>query len=202
MVKASAVTIAFLSMMHMAHAGEVEDLFSLMDQDSSVAHFAPIDKASDKTRREVRCLALNIYHEARIDLVRAPEDAWGVGFVTLNRLHRKGFPKTICGIVFQQTDMGRLVKVRIGKKVSYIETVAQFSWTVYDINKLVPHEKDAWMVVQQIAWDLYTHPHLTDITNGATHFFAPSLASPKWRKQGIEEVQLGGHKFMQMARAN
>lgn len=50
------------------------------------------------TEQDVRCLATNIYHEAR------GEGYWGglaVAVVTLNRTQHVDYPRTICGVVYQ-----------------------------------------------------------------------------------------------------
>lgn len=50
---------------------------------------------------EMACLAKNIYHEALREPVQGQQ---AVAFVTVARsLHGTGYPKTICGVVFQGT---------------------------------------------------------------------------------------------------
>ena len=45
-----------------------------------------------------RCLALNIYHEARSDGDLGQQ---AVGFVTMNRVENDKYPETICDVVYQ-----------------------------------------------------------------------------------------------------
>jgi len=62
----------------------------------------------------VLCLTLAIYHEARSEPI---EDQVGVAAVTMNRVGSKGFPNSVCGVVyspraFSWTAHKKLSKVR------------------------------------------------------------------------------------------
>ena len=98
------------------------------------------------TARELRCLELNIYHEARGES-RAGQIA--VGMVTLNRRQSKQFPNSVCAVVRQR---------------------GQFSWygnkTIY---AKVPKE------IQQIAYDLLIARKYKDNTGGALYFHNRSV---------------------------
>ena len=69
-------------------------------------------------KKELECLATNIYHEARGEPLKGQV---AVALVTLNRVADPRYPKTICKVVFQKN---------------------QFSWTnvstkiVYDLESL------------------------------------------------------------------
>lgn len=58
---------------------------------------------------ELQCLTDNIYHEAPTESYRGKV---AVATVTLNRVAARGFPKSICGVVYQHSANG-----------------CQFSWT-------------------------------------------------------------------------
>jgi spore germination cell wall hydrolase CwlJ-like protein len=49
--------------------------------------------------REVRCLAENIYHEARGESFKGK---LAVAVVTLNRTKKEEYPSSICGVVYQK----------------------------------------------------------------------------------------------------
>ena len=57
---------------------------------------ARVDAARIRAR-ELRCLAENIYYEARGESLNGQ---YAVAEVTMNRLRSPGFPKTICGVVY------------------------------------------------------------------------------------------------------
>ena len=52
-------------------------------------------------KREVDCLAENIYHEARTEGTKGQQ---AVALVTMNRLNNDKFPKKICEVVKQKTN--------------------------------------------------------------------------------------------------
>lgn len=129
--------------------------------------------------KELRCLALNIYFEARGE---PPEGQWAVAMVTMNRVQHRHYPSSVCGVVWQPR---------------------QFSWT-HDGKSDQPRDKRAWYLAQKIAnfvrqrfWKL---PERTrgalDLTRGALHFYAPQLASPYWVKAHTVTREIGRHVFL------
>lgn len=138
---------------------------------------APTEAPSPK--KELRCLALNIYFEARSE----PTDGqFAVAFVTMNRVQSRRFPNSVCGVVWQHR---------------------QFSWT-HDGKSDKPYERRAWRRAQQIAhfvYRVYTHlpqsvQRTLDRTNGALHYYAPRLANPYWAQAKEITLQVGGHVFL------
>lgn len=129
--------------------------------------------------KELRCLALNIYFEARSEL---PEGQLAVAMVTMNRVKSRHYPSDICGVVWQSR---------------------QFSWT-HDGKSDQPRDKQAWQVAQKIANFVYHRfwklPERTrgalDLTRGALHYYAPLLASPYWVKAHTVTREIGGHVFL------
>lgn len=135
--------------------------------------------ASDVKARELRCLALNIYFEARGE---APEGQLAVALVSMNRVHSKRYPNSVCRVVWQPR---------------------QFSWT-HDGKSDRPKEKIAWRLAQNIALAVYEKYHrlpaqarnAIDITRGALHYYAPKLAQPSWAKHHEVTRAIGGHVFL------
>jgi len=134
---------------------------------------------SPKEAKEMRCLALNIYFEARSE----PTDGQlAVAFVTINRLQSRRYPNTLCGVVWQKR---------------------QFSWT-HDGKSDRPNELRAWEQAQMIARFIFTKylalpekvQRIMDRTNGALHYYAPELADPYWAKAKEVTFTVGGHVFL------
>ncbi len=134
---------------------------------------------NDQRLKELRCLALNIYFEARSE----PTDGqFAVAFVTMNRVQSRRFPATVCGVVWQRR---------------------QFSWT-HDGKSDKPREQRAWARAQQVARFVYrVYKHLPyrvqrrlDRTNGALHYYAPRLADPYWARAKEITLEVGGHVFL------
>ncbi len=129
--------------------------------------------------REIRCLALNIYHEAR------GEPTYGqlaVAIVTMNRVRSEKYPDTVCGVVWQRR---------------------QFSWT-HDGRSDRPRERRAWKLALEIATFVYEKydllKHRTggawDITQGALYYYAPRKVNPYWARYKEPTRQIGDHLFL------
>ncbi len=150
---------------------------------------------------EARCLAENIYHEAR----NQGTAGWlAVAAVTLNRVTDDRFPDSICGVVFQaETTESWRTK---GKDVPDIERVyypvrhrCQFSWYCDgkpdDINQL-----GIYMDIMQFSKILLTsRVMMFDITDGAT-FYHADYVMPSWAKSKIKTIEIGDHIFYRWKR--
>ena len=150
---------------------------------------------------EARCLAENIYHEAR-DQGTA---GWlAVAAVTLNRATDDRFPDTICGVVFQaETKESWTTK---GKDVPEIERVfypvrhrCQFRWycdgKADDINNI-----SVYMEIMSLTRLLLTSQFMMfDITDGATFYHADSI-TPSWAKSKTKTIEIGDHIFYRWKR--
>lgn len=101
---------------------------------------------------ELKCLALNMYHEARN---QGKIGMLLVGHVTINRVLHNNYPKTICEVVYQNK---------------------QFSWvhTVKDHN---PKERESWKLAMKLAQLVINRDF--DRSNGAL-FFHHETIYPYW----------------------
>jgi spore germination cell wall hydrolase CwlJ-like protein len=124
---------------------------------------------------EFRCLALNVYWEAR-------SEKWtgqvGVAMVTLNRGATPIFPKTICGVVRQG-----------GPKPLHR---CQFSWYC-DGKSDIPRNAKAWRRAQEVAYAvLFGGPR--DPTHGAL-FYHADYVNPTWSRYMTQTTQIGRHIY-------
>lgn len=136
------------------------------------------DRISNRTSRELVCLARNIYHEAR---GQSEANQLAVAWVTRNRAELWG--RSLCDVVFESNRVN-------GRRV------AQFSWTVH--RHVRPMERAAWDQAQRLAWRVMRAPEHADITRGATHFHERSTR-PVWSRAGRNHQQIGAHVFMRLA---
>ncbi len=131
-----------------------------------------------KTNRDLTCLSLNIYHEARGE-PRAGQSA--VARVTLNRVASPRYPDTVCEVVFQ-------------KKWDRIRDryVSAFSWTELDTSTRKLDRKH-WRRAWQIAEEVY-HSHQPGELDGAL-FYHASYIRPSWARKKIRVARIGQHIF-------
>lgn len=124
---------------------------------------------------ELRCLASNIYFEAR---GASLADQVAVAHVTLNRVESGRYPGSICGVVLQPH---------------------QFSWT--GDRQLLKHKVDrkSWKRAVVIAKAVF-YGEKKDPTNGAMFYYAPKkITAPAWARAGYDVVKLEGHTYMKLA---
>lgn len=135
------------------------------------------DRISDRTERELLCMARNVYHEAR---GQSEANQLAVAWVTRNRHEITG--RSICSVVFEHA--------RVNGR-----NVAQFSWTQKRHMSLM--ERAAWDQAQRVAWRVYRAPDREDITRGATHFHERHMRL-SWSHQGIHKQTIGAHTFLRL----
>lgn len=134
------------------------------------ARGTPTDNA-----RELRCLALNIYFEARSE----PEAGkYAVGHVVMNRVAHRRFPRSICRVIRQG-----------GYKRRHR---CQFSWWC-DGQSDKPRDVSAWDESRRIAAVIYTGTS-EDPTDGALWYHA-DYVKPDWRSDFQRGPKIGRHVF-------
>lgn len=159
----------------------------------------PVDPYAGLDVDQVHCLAKNIYFEARGETT---DGKMAVANVTMNRVASARFPNSICGVVEQAVysrwwmeHHDRLVPVR---------WKCQFTWFCdgkSDNIKLtdskgntIQANMSAWQESLAIAIQAIKH-EIPDITNGATHYYNPSLADPHWAPHYQQVAQIENHRF-------
>ena len=131
-------------------------------------------KLSPKEKKQVKCLATNVYFEARNQRLKAKI---AVALTTLNRMKLPEFPPTICKVVKEGP-------VYPYKKNLPRRHKCQFSWYCDgksdQIQLTNPTEKKAWENCFKISKNLYLNrSKFLDFTNGATHYHAHYVI-PRW----------------------
>ena len=102
---------------------------------------------------EIKCLAENIYFEARGE---STAGKMAVALVTLNRVKDQRFPNTVCGVV-KQTKYYPSGRIDLHS--------CQFSWYC-DGKSDKPQDKKCWDDALLIAEVMFTYDSI-DVTNGA-----------------------------------
>jgi spore germination cell wall hydrolase CwlJ-like protein len=144
-----------------------DKIFSDNDRILDVAY----SELTKDAKRQVDCLADNIYHEAGYE---AEKGKVAVALVTLNRVEDPRFPKDICGVVKQKT-----------------QGMCQFSWFCTEVK--TKKGSEAYQSAKDVALYVYAnYEKLHDITKGALYYHA-DYVNPGWKLQ--KTVTIGRHIF-------
>lgn len=127
------------------------------------------DNTQDSDGRELGCLAMNIYHEARGETEKGK---LAVAAVTINRVKNKHYPNSVCGVVWQRK---------------------QFSWTDLKPKYHIIKDQDAWVNAIEIA-QLFLDGGDWSGVGRATHYHTLTV-SPSWKDNDNLIAQVGNHLF-------
>ena len=130
------------------------------------------EQLTKDAKKQVDCLADNIYHEAGYE---PDQGKVAVALVTMNRVSDPRYPKDICSVVKQ--------------KVNY---TCQFTWFCQE--KQTNRQKTAYEQSREIALHVYAnYEKIKDFTHGAL-FYHADYVNPHWR--GLEKtIVVGRHIF-------
>lgn len=128
---------------------------------------------------DLRCLAENIYFEARGEPLAGQ---YAVAEVTLNRVASPHFPDTICEVVHDiRWDPLRRRRV------------AHFSWTELQLRLNLEPRGAAWRRAMAVATEVYDGVY-TPVVRDALFFHATTV-DPYWAKTKQRVARLGNHVF-------
>jgi len=152
----------------------------------------PVDvtpgQADEYYRIQTKCMADNVYHEAR---GQGTAGQLAVIAVTMNRVQDTRFPNTVCGVVKQGPHKpswkgtGEMIPVRHR---------CQFSWYCDgksdDANDTETYD-NIYMLSDLV---LSGEIELIDLTDGATHYHA-DYVSPAWASTKTKTIEIEDHIF-------
>ena len=136
---------------------------------------------------ELECMSKNIYFEAALE---STAGKLAVAQVTMNRVRSNTWPNTVCKVITQGIHYKNGFPVR---------DRCQFSWYC-DGKDDVPHSGSMWRESQEVARYVLTTPNLMDITDGATHYHADYIPSPRWADPRRKTVEIDTHIFFNHAK--
>lgn len=135
------------------------------------------EEVSKDFKKQMECLARNIYHEAASESF---EGKLAVAQVVLNRANNPKFPKTICEVVYQRTYSANNL------------LVCQFSWTC--VKNLVVQNRYQWQESEIVARMALTEPSVHDkIARTNSMYYHANYISDPWKKKIVAKI--GRHIF-------
>ncbi len=144
--------------------------FAYNDQDKQYIVDIDYKPYHGYTKNDIVCMAKNIYFESRMESIKGQ---LAVGLVTLNRVHSRYFPNTVCSVVYQH---------------------AQFSW-YWDGKSDKPIYPSHWEHSLLLASALLDDDsNIYDFTHGSDHYHA-DYVKPKWRLAMFKVVKIDTHIF-------
>ncbi|HIK66562.1 MAG TPA: cell wall hydrolase [Flavobacteriales bacterium] len=137
---------------------------------------------------ELECMSKNIYFEAAME---STAGKLAVAQVTMNRVNSSRYPNTVCKVITQ----GRHYKNGFP-----VKDRCQFSWYCDGKLDVPPTTGSMWKQSQEVAKYVLSTPSLMDITDGATHYHADYISSPRWADPRRKTVEIDTHIFYNKAR--
>lgn len=128
--------------------------------------------------RQLECMAMNIYHEARSESYAGQ---LAVATVTINRVGNEKFPSTVCGVVWQRNKRG-----------------CQFSWTCDGRSDKI-RNNEAYQEALIVAEKVMLYGTRSTIGKDVYHYHA-DYVNPNWesRYQARLVAQIDTHKFYKL----
>ncbi len=133
--------------------------------------------------RQLECLAMNIYHEARSE---SYDGQLAVATVTMNRVDSDKYPKTVCGVVWQKNNNG-----------------CQFSWTCDGKSDRIRNQR-AYSEAIDIAEKVLLNGERSYKIDDDVMYYHADYVNPNWEERWNAELiaQVDSHKFYRIAYAN
>ena len=129
------------------------------------------------TKRDVECLARNIYYEAGTEPVTG---MYAVANVTVNRVKSGYWGKSICNVVYAKD---------------------QFSWTRVKKRAWVGLKGQTWTTSQAVAEATLTQGIRVKRLNHAL-FYHADYVQPNWRDRSKQVLKVGRHIFYTQAKGS
>ena len=133
---------------------------------------------------EIECMAKNIYFEAAVE---STAGQLAVAQVTLNRVKSKHYPDSVCEVVYEgpKTANGFPKRDR-----------CQFSWYCDGKPDEPKNKGKLWNSIENLSkYVLTRQTDLIDITDGATHYHATYIDTPRWATRKIVTTSIDQHIF-------
>jgi len=128
--------------------------------------------------RNIKCLAMNVYHESRGEPVLGQ---YAVAVVTMNRVNSIRYPSDVCQVVYQKSWSENQQRY-----------ISAFSWTTDDAED-IPFESEAWKKALTIAREVY-EDNAPATVKDALYYHAESV-KPGWARNKLKIKKIGHHIF-------
>ena len=150
----------------------------------------PIELQSQENKKQIMCMAKNIFFEAATE---STAGKLAVAQVVFNRVNSEHFPNSVCEVVYE----GPHYTAENGKQFP-IRDRCQFSWYC-DGRGDDPRESRLWTESQNLAKHFIRYKDkYIDITDGATHYHANYIDDPRWARADRRTASIDQHHFFRL----
>ncbi len=129
------------------------------------------------TEQEINCMAQNLYREARGE---GDQGMIAVGYVVLNRMATKGYPKSVCGVVHHK------LTLRSGK------VSCQFSWACTSLRN-APMKPASYVHARNLAMKVMSR-EVENPIDDSIYFQVKTVRTAHARKSNFRAA-IGNHRF-------
>lgn len=126
-------------------------------------------------KNDLQCMAENIFYEAATESFAGK---LAVGHVVLNRVRTRGYPDTICGVIYDGSQYGS----------------CQFSWICDQNRRSIDKSSKFWQDSLNAAETILSNKNSVDFTGGATSYHA-DYVKPDWSKSLQFVAKIDRHLF-------
>jgi spore germination cell wall hydrolase CwlJ-like protein len=152
-------------------------LWRVADNERRAAAVVATSEAAATRDAELKCLAENVYHEARGEPL---EGQYAVAEVTMNRVRSTRFPDSVCEVVHEKRWDTRRRR-----------DVGAFSWT--ELDSLRQPRGAAWQQALEVATAVYDGTHTPSVPNAL--YYHANYIKPSWARPGRRVATIGSHVF-------
>ena len=162
---------------HCMERGQLWFLAGILLAFSVIAVIISQSVIGQQVSRDINCLALNVYNEARGE---PRKGKLAVAVVTLNRVASSLYPDSVCEVVYQ-------------KRWDYLRKryVSAFSWTELDNTPSL--NSKAWKEANQIAQEIYFDKDRPMLDQAL--FYHAEHIRPSWARTRTRVAKIGRHIF-------
>ena len=150
-------------------------------------------------KKELECMALNIYREANNQSLAG---MIAVARVVMNRVKDRRYPDNPCDVIYEGP-VQESWKTRQNPNLKKSERIyyprrnrCQFSWYCDGKKDEVVNKKDniKWRIARDVAYSVLAYDRWAGIVEGATHYHA-TYVKPAWRKKLKLVAKIDDHIF-------
>ena len=146
---------------------------------------AEVVEAKPVDNKQLKCLAENIFYEARGESITGKA---AVARVVMNRVHH-GFASTPCNVVYQATMVTKINEETLDE---YKVRLCQFSWVCENRQKINVNDPK-YIQAMDIAYQVLAYDAYHDVLPRSALFFHNLTVDPFWPYKQV--ARIGNHIF-------